>query len=87
MAFSGYWLWRSAEFAVGLLIGLVRMHHAQRRDLRWQFVYPDQLGEVVPGAQRDDAERGAGCTVGVTERALHEARLRFEWLRAAQRGA
>jgi hypothetical protein len=32
VAFSGYWLWRSAEFAVGLLIGLARMHLAQRRD-------------------------------------------------------
>ena len=32
VAFSGYWLWRSVEFAVGLLIGLARMHLAQRRD-------------------------------------------------------
>ena len=32
VAFSGYWLWRSCEFAVGLLVGLRRLHAAQRRD-------------------------------------------------------
>src|SRR5436309_15745010 len=32
VAFSGYWLWRSIEFALGLLIGLVRLHVSQRRD-------------------------------------------------------
>src|SRR5438552_9618857 len=32
VAFSAYWLWRSCEFAVGLLIGLRRLHTAQRRD-------------------------------------------------------
>src|SRR5919199_4855196 len=32
VAFSAYWLWRSAEFAIGLLIGLARLHIAQRRD-------------------------------------------------------
>ncbi|HET6316016.1 MAG TPA: glycosyltransferase family 2 protein, partial [Chloroflexota bacterium] len=32
VAFSGYWLWRSIEFTVGLLIGLARLHVSQRRD-------------------------------------------------------
>jgi hypothetical protein len=32
VAFSAYWLWRSAEFAAGLLIGLGRMHKCMRRD-------------------------------------------------------
>jgi cellulose synthase/poly-beta-1,6-N-acetylglucosamine synthase-like glycosyltransferase len=32
IAFSAYWLWRSMEFALGLSLGLVRMHAAQRRD-------------------------------------------------------
>src|SRR5882672_824109 len=32
VAFSGYWLWRSCEFAGGLLLGLRRLHRAQRRD-------------------------------------------------------
>lgn len=32
VAFSGYWLWRSCEFTVGLLIGLRRLHAAQCRD-------------------------------------------------------
>src|SRR4030088_509712 len=32
VAFSGYWLWRSCEFTVGLLIGIRRLHAAQRRD-------------------------------------------------------
>src|ERR1051325_9896690 len=32
VAFSGYWLWRSIELALGLLIGLVRLHVSQRRD-------------------------------------------------------
>jgi hypothetical protein len=30
--FSAYWLWRSAEFAAGLLFGLVRLHLSHRRD-------------------------------------------------------
>src|SRR4030095_12415623 len=32
VAFSAYWVWRSAEFTAGLLIGLRRMHLAQQRD-------------------------------------------------------
>src|SRR3954452_21633762 len=32
VAFSAYWLWRSAEFTVGLLLGLVRLHITQRKD-------------------------------------------------------
>jgi Glycosyl transferase family group 2 len=32
VAFSAYWLWRSIEFTAGLLIGLRRLHLAQRRD-------------------------------------------------------
>src|ERR1700730_7234844 len=32
VAFSAYWLWRSFEFTAGLLIGLRRLHAAQRRD-------------------------------------------------------
>src|SRR3982751_587939 len=32
VAFSAYWLWRSIEFTLGLLVGLVRLHAAQRRD-------------------------------------------------------
>src|SRR5215471_17104108 len=32
VGFSAYWLWRSCEFAVGLLIGVARLHMAQRRD-------------------------------------------------------
>jgi cellulose synthase/poly-beta-1,6-N-acetylglucosamine synthase-like glycosyltransferase len=32
VAFSAYWLWRSAEFTIGLLIGLVRLHITQGRD-------------------------------------------------------
>jgi hypothetical protein len=32
VAFSAYWLWRSGEFAVGLLIGLARLYGSQRRD-------------------------------------------------------
>ena len=45
VAFSGYWLWRSVEFAVGLLIGLARMHLAQRRD--WVAA-----GSRLPGFER-----------------------------------
>jgi glycosyl transferase family 2 len=30
--FSIYWLWKSAMFAAGVLIGFWRLHHAQRRD-------------------------------------------------------
>jgi cellulose synthase/poly-beta-1,6-N-acetylglucosamine synthase-like glycosyltransferase len=32
VAFSAYWLWRSCEFAVGLLIGLARLYGSQRRN-------------------------------------------------------
>ena len=32
VAFSAYWLWRSIEFTTGLLVGLARLHSAQRRD-------------------------------------------------------
>src|SRR5437660_10768641 len=32
VAFSGYWLWRSCEFTIGLLIGIRRLHATQRRD-------------------------------------------------------
>src|SRR5689334_1321121 len=32
VAFSVYWLWRSCEFSIGLLIGLARLHGSQRRD-------------------------------------------------------
>ncbi|HEY3058356.1 MAG TPA: glycosyltransferase family 2 protein [Chloroflexota bacterium] len=43
--FAGYWLWRSMEFSVGLLIGLVRMRRARRRD--WLAD-----GEGLPGFER-----------------------------------
>ena len=45
VAFSAYWLWRSIEFTIGLLIGLARLHVSQRRD--W----------LVAGEQLD----GFGC--------------------------
>ena len=32
IGFAAFWLWRSCEFVGGLLIGLVRMYLAQRRD-------------------------------------------------------
>jgi Glycosyl transferase family group 2 len=32
--FSIYWLWKSAMFAVGVLVGFWRMHRAQQRDWR-----------------------------------------------------
>jgi hypothetical protein len=32
VAFSVYWLWRSCEFSLGLLIGVARLHGSQRRD-------------------------------------------------------
>src|SRR5438105_8874787 len=32
IAFSAYWLWRSCEFAAGLLLGLGRLQAAQQRD-------------------------------------------------------
>jgi hypothetical protein len=32
VAFSAYWLWRSAEFAAGLLFGIGRLHQSHRRD-------------------------------------------------------
>src|ERR1700704_2582422 len=32
VAFSAYWLWRSCEFTIGLLLGIGRLHAAQRRD-------------------------------------------------------
>src|ERR1700682_4928705 len=42
VAFSAYWLWRSCEFTIGLLLGIGRLHAAQRRD--WLA-----LGSGVPG--------------------------------------
>ena len=45
VAFSVYWLWRSIEFSVGLLIGLARLHGSQRRD--WAA-----YGQQLPGYQR-----------------------------------
>ena len=45
VAFSAYWLWRSLEFSVGLLIGLARLHRPERRD--WLAV-----GEDLPGFER-----------------------------------
>src|SRR5579884_2840835 len=42
VAFSAYWLWRSAEFTVGLLLGLWRLRVARERD--WV-----QTAERVPG--------------------------------------
>jgi hypothetical protein len=45
VAFSAYWLWRSCEFTVGLLIGLRRLHRTQQRD--WLA-----LGNGVPGFRR-----------------------------------
>ena len=32
LIFSVYWLWKSINFASGVLIGFYRLHHAQRRD-------------------------------------------------------
>src|SRR5690348_1689591 len=32
LAFSVYWLWRSCEFSIGLLIGVARLHGSQRRN-------------------------------------------------------
>src|SRR5579859_6742589 len=45
VAFSAYWLWRSCEFAAGLLIGLGRLHEAQSRD--WAAD-----GNALPGYNR-----------------------------------
>ncbi|HEY1292649.1 MAG TPA: glycosyltransferase family 2 protein [Chloroflexota bacterium] len=45
VAFSAYWLWRSLEFSVGLLIGLARLHGSQRRD--WA-----DYGQRLAGYQR-----------------------------------
>jgi cellulose synthase/poly-beta-1,6-N-acetylglucosamine synthase-like glycosyltransferase len=45
VAFSAYWLWRSCEFTGGLLIGLARLHGAQRRD--WAHD-----GSQLPGYDR-----------------------------------
>jgi hypothetical protein len=47
VAFSGYWLWRSCEFTVGLLLGIRRLHAAQQRD--WLA-----LGNGLPGFERLD---------------------------------
>ncbi len=43
--FAGYWLWRSIEFSVGLLIGLVQMRRTRRRD--WLA-----HGEALDGFER-----------------------------------
>src|SRR5918911_1165454 len=32
VAFSVYWLWRSCEFSIGLVIGVLRLHGSQRRN-------------------------------------------------------
>ena len=32
VAFSVYWLWRSVEFSIGLIIGVLRLHGSQRRE-------------------------------------------------------
>jgi cellulose synthase/poly-beta-1,6-N-acetylglucosamine synthase-like glycosyltransferase len=32
VAFSVYWLWRSCEFSIGLVIGILRLHGSQRRN-------------------------------------------------------
>src|SRR6476659_8110684 len=45
VAFSVYWLWRSLEFSVGLLIGLARLHGSERRN--WAA-----FGEGLPGYER-----------------------------------
>jgi cellulose synthase/poly-beta-1,6-N-acetylglucosamine synthase-like glycosyltransferase len=45
IAFGAYWLWRSCEFTAGLLIGLARLHLAQRRD--WAAA-----GSQLPGYNR-----------------------------------
>jgi Glycosyl transferase family group 2 len=45
IAFGAYWLWRSCEFTAGLLIGLARLHLAQRRD--WAAA-----GSRLPGYSR-----------------------------------
>ncbi len=45
VGFSAYWLWRSCEFTVGLLIGLFRLHASQRRD--WVAT-----GRALPGYDR-----------------------------------
>jgi len=45
VAFSVYWLWRSCEFSIGLLIGLARLHGSERRN--WAAD-----GERMPGYQR-----------------------------------
>lgn len=45
VAFAAYWLWRSGEFTIGLLLGLSRLHSAQQRD--WL-----QDGEALKGFDR-----------------------------------
>jgi Glycosyl transferase family group 2 len=60
VAFSGYWLWRSIEFAVGLLIGLARLHVSQRRDWLAAGERLDGYGRVhhvviVPTYRESDA--------------------------------
>ena len=45
VAFSVYWLWRSCEFSIGLIIGVLRLHGSQRRN--WAAD-----GERLPGYAR-----------------------------------
>ncbi|HEY0580561.1 MAG TPA: glycosyltransferase family 2 protein [Chloroflexota bacterium] len=60
VAFAAYWLWRSIEFTLGLLVGLGRMHAAQRRD--WLAAGADVKGflrlhhvVIVPTFKESDA--------------------------------
>jgi Glycosyl transferase family group 2 len=43
--FAGYWLWRSVEFSLGLVIGLWQLRRARRRDWRAE-------GEALHGFER-----------------------------------
>ena len=54
IAFSAYWLWRSFEFTTGLLIGLRRLHSAQRRDWMAAGSPPDRLRSPAPPGARPD---------------------------------
>jgi cellulose synthase/poly-beta-1,6-N-acetylglucosamine synthase-like glycosyltransferase len=45
VAFSVYWLWRSCEFSIGLIIGVLRLNGSQRRN--WAAD-----GERMPGYSR-----------------------------------
>jgi len=50
IVFSVYWLWKSLQFAAGVLIGFWRLHHAQKRD--WladaaRFPDADRLHHLV----------------------------------------